>query len=461
VGVAVPTRGPVVDDRPASPRPAPVRLRPAPELVAVAGAAVLVVTAFSAEPLWGDVRAWTPPLSADLSPALGQSGLPLATGTGAAVVAYGSSVAATAGFGWLLALTGAANAAWGLGLALLRGWYEGVFRQLGTGHQYIADVWRVDDVGRLLRTYTEHIPDADPQHWTTHNAAHPPLPLLLFDGLYEAGLGGSAWGGAVTTAVGATAVVAVLVTLRALGEEDRARAAAPFLALSPLVLWAVVSADGLFMGVTCWGVALLATAVCAARRGRAHGAAALALAAGVVLGLGVYLSYGLVLMAPVALAVLAAGRRWWLLGPAVAGALGVALAFTWGGFWWLEGQQLAVERYQQGIAAERPYSYWVWGNLAVVAFAVGPAVVAAAGAAVGRRPRPPTATWWLGAAAAASMVVADLTGLSKAEVERIWLPFMVWLLPLTSCLRAGRRPVWLAVHGAWGLAIGVLLDTTW
>jgi hypothetical protein len=39
-------------------------------------------------------------------------------------------------------------------------------------------------------------------------------------------------------------------------------------------------------------------------------------------------------------------------------------------------------------------------------------------------------------AALAAVVVADLTGLSKAEVERLWLPFAVWLVvPCALLLR--------------------------
>jgi hypothetical protein len=41
----------------------------------------------------------------------------------------------------------------------------------------------------------------------------------------------------------------------------------------------------------------------------------------------------------------------------VAGAVAVVAGFAGAGFWWLDGYRLVVERYHQGIAADRPYSY--------------------------------------------------------------------------------------------------------
>ena len=366
--------------------------------MALVAAVVLLLLAFSAEPLgvWGDVHQWLPPLSAHLDPAPGP-GLPLALLVAAAVVLQGPHLAATARWGQVLALTWAAGAVWGTGLALLRGWSGGIVAPLAHEDEYLTDVARVQDVGEVLRVYTDRILLTSPDHWTTHNSGHPPLPLLAYAGLDRIGLGGPGASGVVTALVGSTGVVAVLVTLRALGDERRARLAAPFLALTPLVIWTVVSADGAFMAVSAWGLALLALAATADRPGRG---VALGVAAGFVLGVGIFLSYGLILMGPLAVAVLLAARSWRPLLPAVLAAVAVVAAFAAAGFWWLEGQQVLVVRYYQGKAAVRPYSYWVWGNLAVAVFTLGPAVVAGAGSAtaarLGRlrasaRPRPATA----------------------------------------------------------------------
>jgi hypothetical protein len=48
----------------------------------------------------------------------------------------------------------------------------------------------------------------------------------------------------------------------------------------------------------------------------------------------------------------------------------------------------------------------------------------------------------LGGAGLACLLVATVSGMSKAEVERIWLPFTPWALCLLALLPAShRRPV--------------------
>jgi len=444
--------------------------RPSPEGVALGLAALLLSAAFAAEPLgwWGgNVHQWLPPLSARFDPALGP-GLPLAMGVAAAVVRWGPRVACTVRWRTLLTATWASGLLWGFGLALLRGWSGGIVAPLAHEDESLVDVPRVDDVGEMLRVYTDRILLTSPDHWTTYESGHPPLPLMLYVGLDRIGLGGPGAGGVVATLLGSTGVVAVLVALRALGDERRARAAAPFLALTPLVIWSVVSTDAILMAEVAWGIALLAVAATTAAPRRRL---ALSLAAGVVLGLGLFLSYGLVLMAPVALAVLVAARTWRPLAPAVVGALLVVAAFAVAGFWWVEGEQTLVVRYYQGKGGIRPYSYWTWGNLAVAALAVGPAVVAGLGAAAARTRRG-TQRWtrgWAGASPTAllalgalvAILTATLTGLSKSEVERIWLPFMLWLVPLTAALAPVRARRWLAASAVWALLVGVVFRTTW
>src|SRR5439155_1531967 len=80
-----------------------------------------------------------------------------------------------------------------------------------------------------------------------------------------------------------------------------------FLVLFPGAVWVGASADGLFMGVVAAGLALLA-----AGRG---------LPGGLLLGFALYLSYGLVLVGPVAAAVLWLRRR---AGTVVTAGFGVA-----------------------------------------------------------------------------------------------------------------------------------------
>jgi hypothetical protein len=90
----------------------------------------------------------------------------------------------------------------------------------------------------------------------------------------------------------------------------------------------------------------------------------------------------------------------------------------------------------------------VWANLACTVFIVGPATVAGlrrAGVALAdRRSRPGVRLAVLVFAALAALLVADLSGMSKAETERIWLPFAMWLLAAGAFLNRPR--VWLAAQ---------------
>src|SRR5690606_309244 len=102
--------------------------------------------------------------------------------------------------------------------------------------------------------------------------------------------------------------------------------------------------------------------------------------------------------------------------------VGVAVwvvAFTAAGFWWYDGYDTLVERYYQGAAGVRPYWYFIWANLAAQVLSVGLATVAGLTRAVRRR----TALVALVGAGLLAMLIADVSGMSKAETERIWLPF--------------------------------------
>lgn len=106
----------------------------------------------------------------------------------------------------------------------------------------------------------------------------------------------------------------------------------------------------------------------------------------------------------------------------------------------------------------------MWANLACTVLIVGPATVAGVRRAVPRlRPAPPNrADRRLGllvAAALLALLVADLSGMSKAETERIWLPFAVWLLPACAFLTGVRG--WLVGQAVLGLLINHLLVTGW
>ncbi|GAA0908884.1 hypothetical protein [Pseudonocardia zijingensis] len=421
--------------------------------VVLAAALVVVAAAVVGRALLAggtDIFLPFPPLLAEWLPHAGP-GTPAALAVAALVVAHGPAPAQRLTWGRLLAVAYAGAVAWTVSLALVDGWQRGVVERLTSSQEYLHDVPRVGDVGTLLRTFADHILTDRPGFWTTHVGAHPPGALLTFVWLDRLGLGGGGAAGLFVMLVGASAPVAVAVAARALGAEDLARRALPFGVLLPGAVWVGVSADGMFAAVLAWGVALLAIG----STGRGLRADLAAVTAGVLLGWCLYLSYGLVLGGLPALAVLIHTRRLRAGLFAAAGTLAVVAAFTASGFWWFTGFEHVRVIYAASIAQTRPYSYFVWANLAAVAFTVGPAVVAA----LRRAQALPTGVVLLVGAAVAAILLADLSGMSKAEVERIWLPFAGFLVLPCALLPHPRR--WLGAQAALALAVNHLLLTVW
>ncbi|MEU4473953.1 hypothetical protein [Micromonospora sp. NPDC023888] len=402
------------------------------------------------------------PLYATWQPHLGP-GTPVALLVAALFVWRGTRWGTTARWPRLLVVGYLATVLWTLSLALVDGWSAGLTERLTVQAEYLHEVPRVTDVGGMLAGFADRILDFQPGSWSTHTAGHPPGALLFFVGLERIGLGGGTAAGLACVVLGATVSVSVPVTLRALGAEDAARAVWPFLVLLPGAVWVGASADGMFAAVIAAGLALLAAG---GRPGAVVG--------GLLLGFALYLSYGFVLVGVLALTVvlLRARDRLGVLLVAAAAVVAVVVGFSVAGFWWLDGYHLVARRYYQGWAAERPYRYWIWANLAALLLSAGPVVGPAlrrAVAAVSIRPPLPTAlrqrivsagpAVWLPIAAAVAVLAADLSGLSKAEVERIWLPFAVWLLVATAHLPGGHRRWWLVAQAGTALAVNHLLWT--
>ncbi|WP_433524088.1 hypothetical protein ACQPZ2_02295 [Nocardia pseudovaccinii] len=416
-------------------------------------AAALTLTAFlvpriASEHWRSKLYAGSAPIFGNWLPHVGWGSVP-AIAIAVLVIRFGPGMADSLPWRRLLATSWVTALAWAFALAMIDGWQRGFTRRLADGHEYLYEVPGVRDIPAMLRGFSGRILDFQPDSWTTHVSGHPPGALLFFVLLDRIGLRGSGWAGLACVLIGSSAIVAVAVTLRALGAEERARKALPFLTIAPAAIWIAVSADAMFAGVTAWAVALLAIAI---RRPW------VAVASGVLFGLGIYLSYGLVVMALPAVAVLVASRTGRPLLPAVFGALIVVVACTLAGFWWLDGYHLVVERYYQGIASERPYAYWVWANLAATACAVGLATAAGLPRALRR---PFDATGLLVAAGLCAILVADLSGLSKAETERIWLPFDVWLLAATAFLPRYTARVWLFLQALGTLVLAHTILTNW
>jgi hypothetical protein len=250
-------------------------------------------------------------------------------------------------------------------------------------------------------------------------------------------------------------------------------------------------------------------AVGSGRRSRV-GRGLLAVVAGLALGGCLFLSYGLSLLVlpAVAVALFAPDRERsygmdrpggagggrptalpWLgrtlapqrIRPLLIGAatvLALLLAARVAGFDWWHGLSLAAERTRTGTRSvhpptvwqDRPTWYFLLANPAALAVVLGPATIAALGFLRGRarsdvrrsrshrRPR----LLVLPVAAALAVLGAVLSDLSKGEVERIYLPFAMLMLPLTAMLpirRYGR--LLLAVQLGWAVLIALTIETWW
>ena len=426
-------------------------------LVVAAGVVFVVILALQGWHLLAkgdDLFLFWPPLLAWWQPHVGPGTAP-AIAIGALAVGYGPQFAARLRWRPLLLIAYATSVGWTLFLAMAEGFDKGVASKLTSTDEYLHDIPRVSGIAAMLHEFSARIVDRQPDQWTTHVGAHPPGAFLIFLVLNKIGLGGGGVAGVFCILAGASACVAVAVTLRALGADHIARSALPFGVLIPGAVWIGVSADGMFAGVLAWGVALLA--IGATRRGPIADAASLG--AGLVLGYTLYLSYGLALAGLLPVAVIALTRR---LRPTLLAVLGLAVvvvAFTASGFWWLTGFKLTSLLYHQSIAKHRPYAYFLFADLAAFAFTIGPAALAGLRRLVVSTP--PVAMVLLVGAAVIAVLAADLSGMSKAEVERIWLPFAVWLVVPCALLNPRHSRWWLAGQAAFTLLIDHLIVTPW
>lgn len=379
-----------------------------------------------------------------------------------AVVVWGPVVAQRLSWRTLTLGSWVLACGWAFALAMIDGWQRGFAGRLTTRDEYVTQVPGITDIPATVRTFSTRILDHQPNSWITHVSGHPPGALLTFVWLDRLGLHGGAWAGLLCLLAGSSAAAAVLVAIRALGDERTARLAAPFVAPAPTAIWVAVSADGYFAGVAAWGIALLAVAV----HRQVRFPALVAAAAGLLLGWCVFLSYGLALLGLPAAAVLVSAsdfrRALRALAPAGLTALAVAVTFAVAGFYWFDGYTLVQQRYWQGIAHDRPFQYWWWANLACVVCAIGLGGVAGITrmfdvAAIRRR----SGLHLLLLAMLAAIVCADLSMLSKAEVERIWLPFTIWLTAAPALLPVRSHRLWLAINAVGALVVNTVMVTHW
>ena len=432
---------------------------------AVAGLAVAVVllaASFGLPPLLGwDVDARSdmvglPPLHGFVDVRWSAASV-LAVLVAAAGVWRGEQLATTLSWRRLLVVSYAVGLVWLVSLALVDG-EVGLTRVMDSPSEYLVSAREITDVPAMLREYVARIPYRSPDNWPIHLAGHPPGAVLFHVALVRVGLGGSLAAALVVVAIAASIPLATLATLRRLGAEGPARLAAPFLVLSPAAIFLAVSADAVFAALAAWGLAALAASATSSTRARLVG---WGVVAGLLLGWCVLSSYGLPLLGVLAVAVLWLARSWWPLPVAAAAALAVVMGFAVLGFAWWEAYPVLHDRYWAGIASTRPFSYWVWGNLGALLVSGGPLLGAGLAVAARRHTGPARTVAVLAGAAAVSIAVADLSRMSKAEVERIWLPFVPWLTLSLALLPGGWRRWGMALQVLTALVVEHLLYTSW
>ena len=367
---------------------------------------------------------------------------------GAAAIFWGPALAARLRWSGLLTAGWAAAAGWAVALAATDGW-RAIAAPLRTQYEQLTAVPLVGSPGAFLSSFTELLPA-----YATHVRGHPPGGVLALWGLDEIGLGGAGAAALVAIGIGALTAPAVLVAVRALAGEAQARAAAPFVVFTPAAVWMATSLDALYAGVGAIGIALFAVA-CAAPRTAARRArsAACALAAGLVLGAALQLSYGVATLGAVVLAIAVGRRRPEAVAWAAAGVAIVFAALAAARFDWFDGLAATREEYLAGVSRRRPYADFLLISLAAFALAAGPAVAAGLARLRDR------GVWLLAGGALVALAAADLSGMSKGETERIWLHLAPWLLVATVALRGSHG--WLAAQVGLALALQLTVRSPW
>lgn len=275
--------------------------------------------------------------------------------------------------------------------------------------------------------------------------------------------------GALTLLGSALTVVPLYLAVRAGAPAGTAWAASTLWPLVPAALLFQPTADTAFPLLAAAALAAAAWAVVTTRPGWA---ARLAIAAGLILAVGmeltlVYLAVGVV----VALVLIgSAGTRTLSARLGLVGWTGLGFAAATLGWWGITGANPAAiwwvnQAHHAQFYRDYPRSRWRWtgANLGETAAAIGlgSSVLAVWG---GLRPRLVPAAGW---ASVAVLVLLTLTGRSLSEVARLWLPLFPPLLALAALgwARLGARPMSLsltvALSGVQALVLQTLIQVVY
>jgi methylthioxylose transferase len=142
----------------------------------------------------------------------------------------------------------------------------------------------------------------------------------------------------------------------------------------------------------------------------------------------------------------------------------VTIGFAVAGFWWFEGATTTKREYWEGTAKFRPWNYFLIANLGAAMFALGPTAIFGLKLVI-RHPRVNAKTLSVVGGGVLALVAAHLSQYSKAEVERIWLPFYPWILVAGAVFMAKRSrwapSVAVFAQAAGAVALQSYLLTKW
>ena len=311
----------------------------------------------------------------------------------------------------------------------------------------------------FLDRFAELVPS-----FPVHVAGHPPGLLLVMDAF---GITTPARLAALCIGVGALSAPLTYALARRLLEERGARLAGLLMALSPAALmFGVTSADAIFLTLGLLAAWPLAAWI-GGPAGRSPGAPParrhLALLAGaLLLALASLFAWSLLAVGAWA-ALLALLRDGWRPALVLAATCGVVLVAVHAAFWAVTGFDpigtiLATEEvYRAGVAAMRPYWYWVLGSPVGFLLVLGLPIVWLALRDLAKGSPEAIAIF-------AVLAIASVMGFTKAETERIWLFFAPFVCLAAARAMAGRpglvTPVCAAL-AAQAVLHELFFDTVW
>jgi len=392
-----------------------------------------------------DLKLLAPPLFGHIALRAGP-GLLLAAAWGATSIFLLPGLARRAPWRFLIVAVPACAIGWAIALALNPVGAEALTSPLLGARDYLAAVPAVGSPIAFLAHFNDRIAT-----FPLHVQGHPPGAVMLFWALGRIGLGSPTAIAGLSIVSGCSASAAALVAAKSVAGERVARRCAPFLALLPAVLWIATSIDALFLGISAWSVTFIVLSV--NRSG--WRSALLAALGGLCFGTALLFTYGAAPLCLIPALVATRCRRMRPLAIAAGATLLVLAAPAAAGFWWLDGLHATEARYRAGVSQNRPYGYFLVSNLAAFSLALGPAVL------VGLARLRDMRLWLLVGAGLAVVALADLSGLSKGEVERIWLPFTVWVALAASALPQRFVRGWLTGQVALGMLITLLVRSPW